>query len=457
MLGWLSLSIVVVVVLYSHISRLSLPPQTASSTPFQAPAIYFNTTQGTDALTPRIIQHISQAKESIDLALYAFDNSDIITPLLERCAAGVRVSVVADIHKKDEVERIFTNTSCTPHIIYAGAGTSGTPDAQFMHHKFALIDRRTDKPLLIAGSFNWTYTQARNDLAYIWESYDPRLIEVFSHEFSRLEKGLNGMNKFFDPTYDPGSFQISYASSLFEVWLGPGVEKRSFENRIVSLIKGATRSIDVLSRELTSDHIADLLIEKAREGIAVRVIVDDAVMFQPYSSLPRLITASRDIPSLEIVSDISKSLTYRKDSLVFSPFNPFIHEQTLLIDNTIVASGTSNWSTRGFYRNDESNIVTTDPLLVKAFQNAFSLAYRELLHPTLSFVLEKNRIHIPQNTPYMSYPVIAYQAASQNFIVCKTTKNQGDILISDECLGSPLIVFEFNPYVRRALRYGYGI
>jgi len=49
----------------------------------------------------------------------------------------------------------------------------------------------------------------------------------------------------------------------------------------------------------------------------------------------------------------------------------------MLLDNQIVIFGTNNWSAGGFYKNDESVMISSIPSLVSVFKNSFDYNYQK--------------------------------------------------------------------------------
>ena len=50
----------------------------------------------------------------------------------------------------------------------------------------------------------------------------------------------------------------------------------------------------------------------------------------------------------------------------------------MIIDNQKIIFGTNNWSTWGFYKNDEDTILTNNKYLVTEFQKTFDYFYKTL-------------------------------------------------------------------------------
>jgi phosphatidylserine/phosphatidylglycerophosphate/cardiolipin synthase-like enzyme len=133
-----------------------------------------------------------------------------------------------------------------------------------------------------------------------------------------------------------------------EAYFSPGEQ---CVTRIVSLIRGATRTIDVCVFTITDDRISLALGEAHRRRVAVRVITDDEKAFEPGSDARAF--ARIGIP-------------VRVDG---SPYH--MHHKFALFDAQTVLTGSYNWTRGAAMNNEENLIVTSDDRLVRAFQGEF--------------------------------------------------------------------------------------
>jgi cardiolipin hydrolase len=129
-----------------------------------------------DACRQRITGLIDAATETVDVCVYTITDDRISRRLLAAHARGVRVRIVTDDDKSDDlgsdIERIRT----------AGVPVRFDDSPHQMHHKFAIFDGRT----ALTGSYNWTRTAAEHNQENLVVSDDPRLVRVLDEEFDRL-------------------------------------------------------------------------------------------------------------------------------------------------------------------------------------------------------------------------------------------------------------------------------
>ena len=144
--------------------------------------IYFSPNGGA---AEAIAYQIGQAKEKIDVAMYAFTSRELAWALVDARKRGVEVRVLLDgdfarntYSKGVFLDRKGLNVRLDMSHLKASGKSTGR-----MHHKFALIDNR----VVIAGSYNWTASaERRNDEVLLVFQDDQELAQTFEKEFERL-------------------------------------------------------------------------------------------------------------------------------------------------------------------------------------------------------------------------------------------------------------------------------
>lgn len=123
--------------------------------------------------------------------------------------------------------------------------------------------------------------------------------------------------------------------------------------RIVALVDGATRSIDVAQFTFSDRNIEAALLRAAERGVAVRVAMNAA---QANGDTVATRLAAAGLP-VEFVSGKGSGSNVG-----------LMHAKYMLVDGTRLAMGSNNWSSTGLSINDENTIVITstddDPLLI---------------------------------------------------------------------------------------------
>jgi len=250
-----------------------------------------------------------------------------------------------------------------------------------MHNKFAIIDPDLPSEKILFGSYNYTELQNKHDPSFILETEDEAFIKAFCDEWNLISEGIRGYKKLKENAYKPFSSKLQYDNGFVEVWFTPGFKENSVKQRMLELIDSAGESIDVMIWRMTDDDIAKAIYRRAKEGVKVRIITDDYYLWAKDSALKRLVyrMESDDVVEIELVSDFYRTLDFSDlidDELGY--FNPYMHQHTLIVDGSIVLSGSNNWSYNGFYKNDESIVISDVDFWVNGFKDVFEFSYSEL-------------------------------------------------------------------------------
>ncbi|NXY88743.1 PLD6 hydrolase, partial [Alcedo cyanopectus] len=142
--------------------------------------------QGDSSLS-RLLRCLLSARRSLEICLFAFSSPQLglAVQLLHR--RGVRVRVVTD------AQYMSVNGSQIGLLRHAGIQVRHNQDGGFMHHKFAIVDRR----LLITGSLNWTTQAIQNNRENVLVVEDAEYVKPFLDEFEKIWEEYNPINFLF--------------------------------------------------------------------------------------------------------------------------------------------------------------------------------------------------------------------------------------------------------------------
>lgn len=334
--------------------------------------LYFNTEFGQTDFSQALIRAIDTARQRIDVAVYSLDHPGIRDALYRAARRGVTVTLIlSDKHAagQDAVLKDMPS-GMTRQVIATGSGNSGS-----MHDKFMIVDSGLPQATLFFGSYNFTILQEKFDPSFLLETDRPEIIAVFTEEFNRLGKGLNGVAK-TRAGVNPFAARIAYPEGYLEIWFGPQGGSDGLRERLLGLIKNAKQNLSIMIWNLTDEGVTEAIGDRAGEGLSINVLTDDTNVFGPDSALPDLLARQKTekLASLEILTDAKRNAEI-KNVFKQKDLNSFLHHHALIADNQTVLFGTGNWSRGGFYSNDESAMVSDIPLLVESFQKTFTANY----------------------------------------------------------------------------------
>jgi phosphatidylserine/phosphatidylglycerophosphate/cardiolipin synthase-like enzyme len=149
----------------------------------------------------------------------------------------------------------------------------------------------------------------------------------------------------------PSSHPVQAAVS--PIYFSPGT---NLEDVDLSLIEHAHRSIDVAMYTFADRRIAEALRRAAERGVLVRVYRDREQYeqeLQRNSTVPSLLAGE---PRITVKVKSGREL---------------MHEKAMLCDDSVLRSGSGNWSVSAARYQDNEVSVTTDPSPVSAFARDF--------------------------------------------------------------------------------------
>jgi phosphatidylserine/phosphatidylglycerophosphate/cardiolipin synthase-like enzyme len=122
---------------------------------------------------------------------------------------------------------------------------------------------------------------------------------------------------------------------------------------MIDLIEKSTKNIKILGWQINDRDIFNALSKKSLEGIKVVVLADDYYLWTDSSIINDLLYLQKNNKNIEVVSDSYNNLLFylgvwENDPSLNFDFNSFLHHHTLIIDDSIVVTGTNNWGLNGF-------------------------------------------------------------------------------------------------------------
>ena len=170
-------------------------------------------------------------------------------------------------------------------------------------------------------------------------------------EMARAESSRSAERKLID--------WIEEAVKVFTPKLEPTASTRVLTSpgdecyeKIVSLFRSAQRAADVCVFTITDDRIADAMIAAHERGVRLRVISDDDKMHDRGSDVIRLSEAG---------------IAVRVDN---SPHH--MHHKFAVFDDTIVLTGSYNWTRSAAKHNRENMLVTDEKAVANAYRVCFA-------------------------------------------------------------------------------------
>jgi phosphatidylserine/phosphatidylglycerophosphate/cardiolipin synthase-like enzyme len=216
--------------------------------------------QSAESVADRLIAWLSEARESLDLALYDVRlpgpvGDGVADALRGALARGVRVRIAFNDDTPGDDPRPFEPSppSTEPHLLEAlGCELKAIPGwRDLMHHKYVVRDRAA----VWSGSTNWTldsWTRQENVIATVGSH---AVAAAFARDFAQLwDTGTIGVSGAFDSAAEDG----------VRAWFCPG-RGRELSHRVAERIGAARRRVRIATPLVTAGPILGALGEVVAE------------------------------------------------------------------------------------------------------------------------------------------------------------------------------------------------
>lgn len=296
--------------------------------------------QETGGVDQFLANAIDSAKLSVDVAIYSLSLNSVRNALLNAHDRGVRVRMVME---SDNLERT------DPQILKdAGIPILGDRREGLMHNKFIVIDESE----VWTGSMNFTDSGTYEDNNVVMRIRSVKIAENFSKEFEEMFNDDLFGDSVLAETPNPS---LSVDGIKIETYFSPDDE---IQPTLVNIISMANESLYFMAFSFTADEIGDAVRERAREGVTVAGVMDDE---QVESNIGTEFDAFRQA-GLDVYRDGNAGQ---------------MHHKTIVIDESIVITGSYNFTNSAETRNDETLLVIYNEDIAKLFIAEFQRVYEQ--------------------------------------------------------------------------------
>ncbi|MBS9385350.1 MAG: DUF655 domain-containing protein [Dolichospermum sp. BR01] len=405
--------------------------------------VYFNNSQSSeyqetyrqqtrlgDDLERQIVETISQAKFTVDIAVQELRLPKVAQTLAEKQKAGVKVRLILESNysrpwssftsteiaklEKREQERynefqkfvdINQDNQITPEEIsqrdalaiiqnaqipWLDDTADGSKGSSLMHHKFVIVDHR----FVIITSANFTLSDTSGDFTNpstfgntnnLLKIDSSELATLLTEEFNIMwGDGVGGKpdSKFGvkKPVRNPQT--IILGNSKVTVHFSPTSPTEpwsiSSNGLIAKTLSTSTKTVDLALFVFSDQQLANILEERHHQNVQVRALIAPQFAYRPYSE------------GLDMMGfALSDNCKYELDnhpwqnpiSTVGVPILPkgdLLHDKFAVIDNKTVITGSHNWSEAANHGNDETLIVIENPTVAAHYQREFNRLYGKI-------------------------------------------------------------------------------
>ncbi|MBD1215465.1 MAG: DUF655 domain-containing protein [Dolichospermum circinale Clear-D4] len=383
-----------------------------------------------DDLETQIVDTISQAKSTVDIAVQELRLPKVAQILAQKQKEGVKIRLIlesnysrpwssftsaeiaklgkreqeryqdfqkfVDINKDDQITSeeisqrdalLIIKNAQIPLIDDIADGSKGS---NLMHHKFVVVDDR----FVIITSANFTLSDTSGDFTNpssvgnnnnLLKIDSPELASLLTQEFNIMwGDGVGGKldSKFGlqKPLRQPKT--IILGNSKITVNFSPISPTQpwniSSNGLIDQTLSTSTKTIDLALFVFSDQQLANTLENLHDQKVQIRALIEPQFAYRPYSEALDMMGFS-----------LSDNCKYEVDnrpwknpiSTVGVPILPqgdLLHHKFAVIDHQTVITGSHNWSQAANNGNDEISIVIENPTVANHFQREFNRLYGKI-------------------------------------------------------------------------------
>jgi hypothetical protein len=272
-----------------------------------------------------IYNFVDSATSSINVTIYELNDTTLENDLVAREAAGVDVRVILDQAQKS-YNQAADNTLTAGGVGVVWSSTAFT----YTHQKTITVN--DDESYISTGNFDTTYYATSRDYGV----------------FDTDANDVSAIVAVFNADYTHTSITPSDGDDL--VW-----SPTDSQTRILSLINGATTSLDIEQEEFSDSDVISAIVAAENRGVTVRVVLEDP---SDYSS------------EVSEVENAGGKVTGYSSSTGF-----YIHAKTIIADygtsDQKAFAGSENLTSNSLNDNRELGLITSDSGVVDGLESTF--------------------------------------------------------------------------------------
>ncbi|HEX7540843.1 MAG TPA: phospholipase D-like domain-containing protein [Anaerolineales bacterium] len=283
---------------------------------------------------------IDQARLSVDVAAYSLNLWSIRDALISAHQRGAVVRMVMESDNMDNQE--------IQQILDAGIPIIGDQREGLMHNKFVVIDRAE----VWTGSMNFTTSGAYKDNNNLIRIRSAQVAYDYTTEFNEMfVENLFGTDT-GAATPNPS---LTINGTPVEITFSPddGVAAQ-----LLSLIQGAQKSIYFMAYSFTANDLGDVIIQRAADGLTVAGVMDDGQINSNQGT--------------EYDPFMQAGLDVRRDGNA-----GLMHHKVIIIDRSIVITGSYNFSASAEMSNDENVVIIHNADVAEQYLAEFQRVYNQ--------------------------------------------------------------------------------
>ncbi len=325
---------------------------------FTDPLVINDPNNPAGSIEEKLIALIDAAQVSIHIASFEFNLPRVADALIAAKARGVDVRWVTD---DENGLNIDSNQNRGQFTRLMAGGVEVKDDvgrSALMHNKFWIFDRQITWTGSTNITLNGIYKQNNNVIVI----RSPEISEIYEREWKELWTAQLGPRA---PSYRNNQWAILEGTPI-QVLFSP--EDKVVDN-ILAILNDAQVSIRFLAFSFTDYPMAQAMIARAQAGVNVQGVFETFGSNSPRSELKVLWCAG---------------LPVRQDGN-----SSFLHDKVIIIDDSIVVTGSLNFSSSADEENEENVVIIDNADIASLYLQEFQKNWdRAMSVPVNAFTCE---------------------------------------------------------------------
>jgi phosphatidylserine/phosphatidylglycerophosphate/cardiolipin synthase-like enzyme len=301
-----------------------------------------NTTNGIDWV---VVAVINQAAQTIDVTSFDLNLPSVVDALVAASQRGIRVRVVVDQENGEQTlaaSKSPTGAEYDAVQVLKNAGipvVNGGRTSGLMHDKMVIVDSR----IVLTGSLNLSYNDIFRNNNNLLVIANPTLIANYQAKFNELfvdqRFGTHAVVGALTQQMAIGGVQVeNYFSPVDHVM-----------DKLIAYVQGAQKSIRFMAFTYTDTNLAAAMIERYQSGVAVKGVIEN-----------------RNASNGALIPLFCANVPVQVDGNKYT-----MHHKVIIIDESIVITGSFNFTKSADDENDDNVIVIHSPALAQLYLQEF--------------------------------------------------------------------------------------
>jgi phosphatidylserine/phosphatidylglycerophosphate/cardiolipin synthase-like enzyme len=294
----------------------------------------------------KMITLINTTQTSIHIASFEFNLPRVADALIAAKARGVDVRWVTDDENGLEIDGNENRGQFT-RLMAGGVEVKDDARSALMHNKFWIFDRQTTWTGSTNITVNGIYKQNNNVIVI----HSPEIASIYEREWEELWTGQLGRRA---PSTVNNQWAILNGTPI-QILFSP---EDGAVGSLIAILADAQSRIRFLAFSFTDYPMAQTMIDRAKTGVDVQGVFETFGSNSPRSELKTLWCAG-----LQVRQDGNSS---------------FLHDKVIIIDESIVVTGSLNFSSSADEDNEENVLIIDNPeiaaLYLQEYQKNWDMA-----------------------------------------------------------------------------------